>query len=154
MKITKRKMRPIHYSLICLLVVLIIVYICIPSTSTQAEYYQSFFQRPNIPIITTDYNPFPTITPPERLPYILNVPDRYKTNASRAWIAEAVDQCSRYNKGYVPTSVQDCPDSSFTYIDRPEYKGCIQLVQNTNYCMSDAYGNYVPNIDKLNVTAA
>ncbi len=132
---------------------LIILVLCIIFIWGVTEEY-SFFPTPNTPNITPDYNPFYPTFPPDKLDYVIDVPERYKTNASRSWISDAVEQCNSYSSGVVPMSVQDCPDSSFTFIDRPDYKGCIQLVQNTNYCMSDSYGNYKPNIAKLNVTSA
>lgn len=116
-----------------------------------SEPFVSFFPHPNTPSVTPDYNPFHPAFPPDRLNYIINVPSEYKTNASKSWMVDAVVQCASYSNGKVPTSDQDCPDSSFTYIDRDDYKGCAQLVPNTNYCMSNSFGTYLPNIDKLNV---
>jgi hypothetical protein len=130
----------------CILILSIICY-----KRAQSEEFVYFFPHSNTPSVTPDYNPFHPAFPPERLDYIINVPKEYKTNASKSWMVDAVVQCNSYSNGRVPESAQDCPDSSFTFIDRPDYKGCIQLVPNTNYCMSDKFGNYIPNIDKLNV---
>lgn len=134
-----------------IVIALLSLFILVCSILYYKESFVYFFPQSNTPSITPDYNPFHPAFSPERLDYIVNVPSKYKTNASKSWIVDAVVQCSSYSNGRVPTSEQDCPDSSFTYIDRDDYKGCAQLVQNTNYCMSDMYGNYLPNVTKLDV---
>ncbi len=115
------------------------------------------------------YNPFHTYINPEKLNYLISVPDEYKTDASKSWLANTVYQCSQYDKPYAPTEPQDCPDSSFTYVDRigdfvPQsllknksdlnYPGCIQLKVNSNYCYSTPFGKYVPNVEVLNARSA
>jgi hypothetical protein len=115
------------------------------------------------------YNPFHTYINPEKLNYLISVPDEYKTDASKSWLANKVYQCSQYDKPYTPTEPQECPDSSFTFVDNigkfvPQslikhksdlnYPGCIQLKENSNYCYSTPFGNYIPNVEVLNARSA
>jgi len=121
------------------------------------EYYQNTYSfiPPSSPVITPNYNPFHTYISPQTAASLVNIPPKYKSFASQSWIANAVAQCNSYNTSSTfgaPKMPQDCPDSSFTYIDQPDYKGCIQLQTNSNYCMSDNFGNYRPNMDKLDVS--
>ncbi len=119
------------------------------------EHYSYSFIPSSSPVVTSNYNPFHTYISTDTASSIIKIPSEYKTSASQAWIANAVAQCNTYNTSNTfgaPQMPQDCPDSSFTYIDQPDYKGCIQLQTNSNYCMSDNFGNYKPNIEKLNVS--
>ncbi len=66
---------------------------------------------------------------------------------------EAVEICSSYNKGVIPSKQEDCPDTSFSYIAPSLTKvyvgenhgSCIQL-QPMSYpnCYSDVGGKYKP----------
>lgn len=109
------------------------------------------------------FNPFHTYIQPSELDYKINYPPEYKTNASKSWLANKAYYCSMYDKSYAPKEPQDCPDSSFTYVDNMgvfvhddkytnyNYPGCIQLKESTNYCYSTPFGNYLPNVEVLNV---
>ena len=109
------------------------------------------------------YNPFHAYMDPLKLDYIIKVPDEYKSNASKTWLANKTYICSNYdNKSNgIPSEPQDCPDSSFTYVDNIgqfvpgsdnnlNYPGCIQLKEGSNYCYSNEFGDYVPNVEVLN----
>jgi len=161
------------YSITCFLnsLLTMIIIICIIHLIISKEQYKQIIYNPgyNKVSVTPYYNPFHTYINPEKLNYIINVPDQYKTNASKSWLANTVYQCSQYDKDNAPEEPQDCPDSSFTYVDNiglfvPQdtlknkndlnYPGCIQLKENSNYCYSTPFGNYIPNVEVLNARSA
>ncbi len=144
----------LFYLLFGIVIILLLISILFKEQLFKEHYSYSFIPSSS-PIVTSDYNPFHTYISPDVASSIVTIPPEYKTKASQSWIANAVAQCNSYNTSSTfgaPQMPQDCPDSSFTYIDQPDYKGCIQLQTNSNYCMSDMFGNYKPNIDKLNVS--
>jgi hypothetical protein len=135
--------------------------------SKNEELFKNIILNPgyNKVSISSDFNPFHTYIEPSKLDYLINVPKEYDTNASRSWLANKTFYCSQYNRSNTtgaPTMPQECPDSSFTYVDRIgdfvqddkyvdlNYPGCIQLKEGSNYCYSDMFGNYKPNVNVLN----
>ncbi len=72
-------------------------------------------------------------------------------------IKDAFNQCSHYNNDKIPQQVQDCPDSSFSFVNNiadfvpnsPNYSGCIQLKYPSNNCYNTINGEYKPNLSML-----
>lgn len=70
---------------------------------------------------------------------------------------DAFKQCSVYNNGKIPQEVQDCPDSSFSFVNNiadfvpnsPNYSGCIQLKYPSNNCYNTTTGKYKTNLSML-----
>ena len=72
-------------------------------------------------------------------------------------LKDSFKQCSVYNNGKIPQEVQDCPDSSFSFVNNiadfvpnsPNYSGCIQLKYPSNNCYNTTTGKYKPNLSML-----
>ncbi len=106
-----------------------------------------------LPNVEQDYIPLFNYYPSETQQQTYTEPnmDRWKQNAEQI--------CSQYNTGLVPKSVQDCPDSSFSYADQTilqkyikgaQVGGCIQLGESSQpNCYSDNEGKYKPWFDRL-----
>ena len=145
---------------ICFIIIVIgLIYYFKENESFGIQYNPGF----NKVSVAPYYNPFHTYMDPLKLDYIIKVPDEYKSKASKSWLANKTYFCSKYNNktNGIPNEPQDCPDSSFTYVDNIgqfvpgtgknlNFPGCIQLKEGSNYCYSNEFGNYVPNVEILN----
>ncbi len=151
------------------IILLIIISIGFYYVYIKSEFFTPirFNPRYNKVSVASYYNPFYTYIPPTNLDYLIHVPPKYNTNASRSWLANKTFYCSQYNNPNIgsPQEPQECPDSSFTYVDRIgdfvndstldlNYPGCIQLKEGSNYCYSDMFGNYKPNVKVLDHRSA
>ena len=147
--------------ILSILIIISLIILC-----CNQEHFDSIIFNPgfNKISITPYYNPYHQYLQPSKLDYLIPNLDPNMSPVSKTWLANKTYQCSTYNNkdGLSPTQPQDCPDSSFTYVDdmsyfvpsirdnpTSKYPGCIQLKINSNYCYSNPYGEYIPNVDVL-----
>jgi hypothetical protein len=129
--------------LICSIIILILAIIYWIQSKDCCESYQNV----NYTFIPSDL-PIGKLTPYQE--YISQI--KIETN-----IEDAFNQCSRYNNGKIPQEVQDCPDSSFSFVNNiaefvpnsSNYSGCIQLKYPSNNCYNTSSGQYKPNLSML-----
>jgi hypothetical protein len=151
----------------------IYLYIFIISITILVLFVIDFFIKRNENPIDEDaeeyYNYQPTSTfsfiPSEYKGKNLTTFNQYLTNTQKTdGYGEAINQCSKYNTRLSPTQVQDCPDSSFSFVnniadfvpnENNNYSGCIQLKYDGNACYNKMNsGEYVPNMEILKIRSS
>jgi hypothetical protein len=77
------------------------------------------------------------------------------------WTRKYIRQCESYNRSSPPLMVQDCPDSSFTFVsdlrafvpNAEPIPGCIQL-KDSPFCFSTSTGKYEADLYRISEVSA